>query len=240
MTDSALPTRPILRYEALQHRYPTPDGKGRQVIDIEAWTMDAGQQVLLRGISGSGKTTLFNITAGLLPPTTGRVWLANQALYDLTEAARDRLRAAQIGYIFQNHHLLPALTAQENIIAPMSFAGLHPRSTWATRALELLAALGLANFAAYRPAQLSTGQRMRVAVARALANTPRLLLADEPTAALDAEAGQQVMDFIQATCREQQIALIVASHDPSLSARFAQHWALRGGQLAMMDAEALA
>lgn len=219
-----------LRVENLSHTYTGAGLEARTVLQIEAWALAPGDQVLLRGISGSGKTTLLNILAGLLTPTTGQVWLDGHALYAMAEAQRDRFRAQRIGYVFQVHHLLPALTALENVMMPMAFAGVAPQRCRA-RAEMLLSRLGLAEFAHHYPAQLSAGQRLRVAVARALANNPQLLLADEPTAALDHEAGQRVMDLLQETAHQNNAILLVASHDPALMERFDQMVDLHSGRL---------
>jgi ABC-type lipoprotein export system ATPase subunit len=222
----------MLRVEHLGHTYPIPGGNqaGRLVLELPMWQVEAGQQILLRGISGSGKTTLFNILAGLLWPTTGQVWLDDQNLYALPEADRDRFRAERIGYVFQNHYLLTGLTALENVMMPMMFAKRITAKQRQTRARDLLAQLGIDEFWRYLPRQLSTGQRLRVAVARALVNTPQLLLADEPTAALDFDAARTVMDILQQTCAAQETILIVASHDPALSERFTNVIHLSAGQ----------
>lgn len=209
-----------LSFENLTHVYKSPTGESRKVLDIGHWEIEAGKQALLRGISGSGKTTLFNITAGLLRPSTGKVMYGHQGLYDLTPVVRDRFRARTIGYVFQNHHLLNSLTALENVVMPIAFARKYPRWQWRKKAQDLLEKLGVGEFLNYRPAQLSTGQRLRVAVARALANQPPVLLADEPTAALDADSAHVVMDLIQNTCHENGSILLVASHDPHLTQRF--------------------
>jgi len=200
-------------------------------LQIDRWTLNDGEQALLRGISGSGKTTLMNIVAGLLRPTGGDVWLDNQSLFALPEAARDLFRTTHIGYVFQTHHLLPMLSARENVEMPMAFAKMLSARQRRARAMELLSAVGLDQFANHHPHQLSTGQRLRVAVARAVANAPRLVLADEPTAALDQVAGHIVLDLLQHTCREHGSALLVASHDPALASRFDQVWDLQAGTL---------
>jgi putative ABC transport system ATP-binding protein len=206
------------------------------VLAIESWALAEGDQLLLRGVSGSGKTTLFNILAGLLRPTTGAVYYDSRSLYALPEEARDRFRARQIGYVFQTHQLIGALTALDNVIMPMAFARILPPSAWRRRGLELLAQVGLADFAKYPPRKLSTGQRLRVAIARALVNDPRLLLADEPTAALDEVSGASVMDLLQETCQANNAILIVASHDPALMSRFSAVIDLRGGMLVEPEA----
>lgn len=225
----------MLTLTHLTHRYPIPGqptDSQRTVLNIPHWQRHPGQQVLLRGISGSGKTTLFNIIAGLLTPTQGTVHLADTDLFALPEARRDRFRAAHVGYIFQNHHLLPGLTALENVLLPMHFASTIPAHQRATRAHDLLARVNLTDHATYRPAQLSTGQRLRVAIARALANQPTLLLADEPTAALDSAGSEGVIDLLLTTAQEHNTILLVASHDPALDARFTDIIQLQHGHLA--------
>ena len=209
-----------LHFINLKHIYPGPDAELRPVLDIPSWRLGDRQQVLLKGVSGSGKTTLFNIAAGLMHPTEGEVYYGDQSLYALSEAARDRFRAQNIGYVFQNHYLLPTLSAIENVIMPLAFGGEIARSQWKTRAADMLHRMGLANHLHYRPAKMSAGQRMRVAIARALVSNPAVLLADEPTASLDAAAADTVMDEIQQICRENGAILIVASHDPALDKRF--------------------
>jgi len=209
-----------IQIERLRHAYVAPDLEARTVLDIDAWCAAAGEQVLLRGVSGSGKTTLLNILAGLLPPSVGTVRLGEHTLYTLRESERDRLRATTIGYIFQMHHLAPMLSTLENVEMPLVFGRTLRAGERRARARELLAAVGLSDFERHRPVQLSTGQRLRVAVARALAAQPNLVLADEPTAALDADAGEVVMDLLQATCHRYHATLIVASHDPALATRF--------------------
>lgn len=218
-----------LRIENLSHTYP--GAEARQVLRIDTWRLDDGEQVLLRGVSGSGKTTLFNILAGLLHPTTGTVSYGEQPLYALAEAARDRYRARHIGYVFQNHNLIGSLTALENVVMPMAFASDLSPADQRKRAARLLESVGLSDYLNTLPRRMSAGQRLRIAVARALANTPRVLLADEPTAALDAEAAEIIMDLLQTACAASRALLIVASHDPALVGRFKRRVDLQAGQL---------
>jgi ABC-type lipoprotein export system ATPase subunit len=220
-----------LRLEGLQQVYQSPSGEARTVLAIDEWTCNEAAHLLLRGVSGSGKTTLFNILAGLMCPTSGAVWFDTVSLYALPEERRDRFRARMIGYVFQNHYLLNSFTALENVTMPLAFAGQVPRPLWKRRACELLDQVGLADYGHYHPRQLSTGQRLRVSIARALANHPPVLLADEPTAALDAETSTQVMRLMQDTCRAQNALLLVASHDPALSSSFDRVLHLHGGRL---------
>jgi ABC-type lipoprotein export system ATPase subunit len=220
-----------LRIEQLRHTYRAPALEDRTVLNIAEWQISAGRQVLLRGISGSGKTTLLNILAGLLPPTNGTVWVGEQSLYALRESQRDHLRARAIGYVFQMHHLVPTLSALENVEMPLMFGRRLNGPARRAQALALLADVGLGEFSRYRPVQLSTGQRLRVAVARALAAKPAVVLADEPTAALDAQASANVIALIQDACRRRGASLIVASHDPALASRFDCVVDLHGGML---------
>lgn len=226
---------PCLRLSSLIHTYIANGLVPRTVLDIPTWQAAYGEQILLRGISGSGKTTLLNLLSGLLTPTQGTVEVAGQVLGKLPEAARDRFRAQHVGYVFQTHNLLP-FSALENVAMPLAFLGVPPRH-YRPRAAESLAQVGLAEWQHHKPHQLSAGQRLRVAIARALIAKPALLLADEPTAALDPETGAQVMDLIQRICRAQNATLIVASHDPTLGERFAQVAELRDGTLQMAFAE---
>lgn len=224
-----------LCFENLRHTYPNATGDLRTILDIPLWQVKAGQQILLRGVSGSGKTTLFNIASGLLNPTKGTVRIGDHILYSLTENQRDQFRARHLGYIYQNHLLLPALTALENVVMPLAFARQIPSARWRERAKQQLAHVGLADYVHYRPHQLSTGQRLRVAVARALVTEPTIIFADEPTAALDAEAAHTVIELLQSTGQERQAILVVASHDPALGERFTIHAHLQAGQLTIEE-----
>lgn len=215
----------------LRHVYQTPGLNDNIILKIKSWNVESNSQILLRGISGSGKTTLLNILAGLMTPTQGTVSIDSQSLYALPEAKRDSYRANYIGYIFQTHLLAPHMTAQENVEMPLVFGGQVAAKTRRERATELLRQVGLGNHLRKRPAQLSVGQRLRVAVARALISTPKLLLADEPTASLDDRSSNVVMDLIQTYCESQQAILIIASHDPLLAPRFQRIVDLRDGML---------
>jgi putative ABC transport system ATP-binding protein len=174
--------------------------------------VDAGQLTLLVGPSGCGKTTLISIIAGLLDPTEGSVNVLGTELSQLAGRALVEFRAKKIGFVFQQYNLLPALTAAENAAVPLIIAGWR-RPTALARAAEILAAVGLKHRAHAFPAQLSSGQQQRVAIARALINEPRLLVCDEPTAALDAKAGHTVMELIKQVAVEPGRAVIVVTHD---------------------------
>jgi putative ABC transport system ATP-binding protein len=217
----------MLRVEGLSHTYPNTQAPAITVGDLR---FEIGDAALLRGVSGSGKTTFLHIVAGLRKPSEGRILLGDRDLYAFAESERDRVRGHLIGYVLQNHHLLPNLSALENVIAPMAFARID-RKTRLTRAQHLLQQVQLDHLASRFPNQLSTGQRQRVAIARALANSPRLLLADEPTAALDGEASHMMIDLLRSAAREFGSVLIVASHDPALEGRFPLTLSLQRGTL---------
>jgi ABC-type lipoprotein export system ATPase subunit len=220
-----------LKVQNLSHTYAANGLEPRTVLQpLPCWELPSGTQVLLRGISGSGKTTLLNILAGLMRPTTGDVNIAGRWLYQMDEAQRDVYRRQHIGYVFQMHHLVPALNTVDNVMMPMAFAGMPPKLRRA-RALDLLAQVGLSEFIDHQPNQLSVGQRLRVTIARALVHSPTVILADEPTAALDSEAATGVMDLLQASCRDHNAILLVASHDPALNDRFDQTYNLVAGRL---------
>lgn len=212
----------------LKKRYVAPDGSFVPTIDIPAFALADAEQVALVGSSGSGKTTLLHLMAGILVPDGGRVVydLGQEGKYDLTslsEAARDVFRGRHIGYIFQTHHLLAGFTARENVLLGMSFSGSAADPQWAD---HLLDEVGLSERKHYKPAKLSVGQQQRVAVARALASKPKVVLADEPTGALDAGNAQQVLDLIRALCTEIHAALVLVSHDQSLTSQLPRSVAL--------------
>lgn len=220
---------PTLRLTDLTHTYQGAGLEVRRVLKIDQWTLAPGGHVLLRGVSGSGKTTLLNILSGILKPTTGSVELCGQRLFDLSEAVRDRFRAQHIGYIYQAHYLL-AMSALDNVEMPLAFMG-QPPAVRRRRAAECLERVGLGDVQHHRPDQLSTGQRLRVTIARALVARPAVLLADEPTAALDPDSAEQAMNLIQSVCREVGALLICASHDPALSDRFPLQYQFQRGEL---------
>ena len=203
----------------LQKRYVAPDGQTVPVVDVPSFTLADGQQMALVGSSGSGKTTLLHLIAGILAPDSGSVRydVDGQSIdiARLSEAQRDLFRGRYLGYIFQTHHLLGGFTALENVLLGMSFTGRSHDPAWAKHLLE---EVGLADRLHYRPAKLSVGQQQRVAVARALANRPRLVLADEPTGALDVRNAQQVLELIKSLCTEVGASLLLVTHDPQIVA----------------------
>jgi putative ABC transport system ATP-binding protein len=174
-----------------------------------------GEMTLLVGPSGCGKTTLISVIAGLLRPTRGDVRVLGEDLRRLPGRALARFRAENVGLVFQQYNLLPALTAAENVAVPLMIAG-APKRAAVSRAAELLEAVGLGPRLGALPAQLSGGEQQRVAVARALVHRPRLLIADEPTAALDSHSGQTVMELLRRAAGQPERAVLVVTHDPRL------------------------
>jgi putative ABC transport system ATP-binding protein len=209
----------MIRIERLRFAYRG----GRDVLDIDEFALEPRESVLVVGPSGCGKTTLLHLIAGLLLPTQGRVAVEGRDLSALPTAARDRFRGRRIGIVLQQFHLLPTLTALQNLLVAQTIAGL-PLDRSHARAM--LTALGVAERADAYPHQLSVGQQQRVAIARALVNRPGLLLADEPTSNLDDEACASVADLLFGAADRHGAALVVATHDQRLKSKVARHFAL--------------
>ncbi len=175
--------------------------------------------VAIVGASGTGKTTLLGLLAGLDRPTTGRVVVAGVDLFSLSEDERAAFRARNVGFVFQTFHLLPTLTAVENVLVPLELLG-HDRPRDARRrAEELLERVGLGERRDHYPTQLSGGERQRVALARAFANRPRILFADEPTGNLDQRTGERIVELMEELNREARTTLVLVTHDHALAAR---------------------
>lgn len=206
----------LLEIRDLIKSYRTPDGEVQTVLDVPAFALEEKEHVALRGTSGTGKTTLLNCIAGILSPDSGHIELAGRDMAVLGESARDRHRADNIGYIFQTFNLLQGYTCLENVLLGMSFGPGKDRA----RARELLTRVGLEDRLNYRPSQLSVGQQQRVAVARALANQPQLVLADEPTGNLDPRNGREALKLIREICGETDAALLLVSHDQEVLNQF--------------------
>lgn len=191
-------------------------GEHLPVLDVAALHVPAGVRWAIVGPSGTGKTTLLHLVAGILTPAAGRVRVAGTDLTSLRPAERDHFRAHHIGYVFQSFNLLRAFTALENVMLAMRFSGAIPHPEHRSRATELLERVGLGHRLAHKPSQLSNGEQQRVAVGRALANRPRLLLMDEPSAHLDTETAQRVTALVGELCAAGGVTLLMATHDPSL------------------------
>jgi putative ABC transport system ATP-binding protein len=196
-----------------------------QPIDL---AIAAGRVVAITGPSGSGKSTLLGLIAGLDAPTSGQILIEGTDITTLGEDDLARLRGTRIGFVFQFFHLLPSLTARENIRVPMEIAGAVDA---AARADVLLEEVGLADRGHHYPSQLSGGEQQRVAIARALANDPRILLADEPTGNLDTVTGRQIIDRLLEINRARKTTLLLVTHDPDLAAVADERIALRDGRV---------
>ena len=210
-------TASVVELVNVRKSFALPVGDAVPVLDIDSFTMAAGEQCALEGQSGSGKSTLLHVISGIMRPDAGRVIIDGVDLTRLDEARRDRVRADKLGLVFQQFNLLPGFTALENVLVAMSF-GSGRADRW--RATDLLAAVGLADRLNHKPAELSIGQQQRVAVARALANRPRVILADEPTASIDPAHQDQVIDLLKDTCTEHGVSLLVVTHAPEVAGRF--------------------
>lgn len=186
------------------------------MVDVPTFSLGGGERVALRGGSGSGKTTFLNLLAGILVPDSGEIRIADEIITGATESRRDRIRAVSIGYIFQTFNLLQGFTALENVELAMRFGhGIRPDV-----ARGLLDRVGLRDRADFLPRQLSVGQQQRVAVARALANRPKLVLADEPTGNLDFRHAAASIALIREVCSEMGATLLLVSHDRDVLAQF--------------------
>ena len=207
----------MLLLDQIKKQYRQPNGEVLSILDVPRYEVAASEQVALIGPSGCGKTTLLHIIAGITKPTSGKVILDGIEASKYSESARDRIRADKLGYVFQTFNLLSAFTALENVILGMTFAKGKKN---VQRAEKLLDRVGLSHRSSHRPGKMSVGEQQRVAVARALANQPKLLLADEPTANVDPNNQQQIVDLIRNTCQEEKISLIMVTHSMEVSSQF--------------------
>ncbi|MCW5797674.1 MAG: ABC transporter ATP-binding protein [Nitrospira sp.] len=203
-------------------------GETVRILDDITLEIPEKQTVAIVGPSGSGKSTLLGLMAGLDRPTSGTIWLNGREITQLNEKTMARLRLANVGYIFQSFHLIPTLTALENVSIPLELAGDRHAGQ---RAIELLEAVGLAHRVSHYPVQLSGGEQQRVAVARAFACRPPILLADEPTGNLDSHTGQQVIQLIMALHRDAGTTLVLVTHDRQLADSMERVITLRDGRI---------
>ena len=207
----------MLLLENVQKSYLEPNGRVLPILDIPRFEVASGEQMTIVGRSGCGKTTLLHVIAGITRADSGRVLIDGVNMAAMSEAGADRLRADKIGYVFQTFNLLPAFSAWENVVLGATFSR---HSTPKNRAMELLERVGLAQRATHRPAALSVGEQQRVAVARALAKKPKILLADEPTANVDPANQQHIVDLIRRTCEEEGVSLIMVTHSHEVAGQF--------------------
>ena len=220
-------TKMLVSIRDLTLRLPS-GGRTLTVLDGVSLDVARGATVAVAGPSGSGKSTLLGLVAGLDTPTAGTITVAGVEVTRLGEAALARFRRDTLGYVFQSYHLIPTLTAAENVGVPLDLAG---SAGAASRAAELLAGVGLAERAHHYPAQLSGGEQQRVALARAMALDPPLLLADEPTGNLDSATGAVIVDLLFALNRERGTTLLLVTHDAALAERADRVVSLRDGRI---------
>ncbi|HZI07011.1 MAG TPA: ABC transporter ATP-binding protein [Archangium sp.] len=230
------PAQPVVEILDVSKSYAEGDAV-REVLSNVRLTLHAGEFVVLLGRSGSGKSTLLNLISGIDLPSRGTVRVDGRELVTLSEHERTLLRRERIGFIFQAFNLLPTLTVEENILLPLELTGREgPESR--NRVRELLDTVGLGNRAASFPDRLSGGEQQRVAVARALAHTPLLLLADEPTGNLDEQTGRKVLDLLVGLTRREKACALIVTHDPGLVSRADRVLSLETGRLVEREARA--
>lgn len=222
---------PDLEVSCLAKSYPTR-GEPLSVLRNVSFELTAGESAAILGPSGCGKSTLLQILGTLQRPTSGTLELLGTDPFQLGEADLAKFRNEQVGFIFQDHHLLPQLSALENILVPAVATG-KPTAQQVSRAHELLKRVGLADRAQHRPSELSGGERQRVATARALINEPKLLLADEPTGNLDRTTAGHIADLLREVqdSTTPRTIMIVVTHSQELAQRFQRRWELDAGQL---------
>ena len=209
----------MIQVKDLVVQFETP-GEIVKVLDGLNFSVAEGTATAIVGPSGSGKTTLLNVLGALLPATSGSVVIGGEDLSKMTEKEAARFRNQELGFVFQQHHLLPQLTVMENVLTPRLAGGWdESEEDTRTRATALLERVGLGHRLDHRPGELSGGEKQRTAVARALINQPRVILADEPTGALDGETGNKVADLLPEIQKEQGVTLIVVTHDLDLANR---------------------
>lgn len=219
----------VLQLNNLERVYTQGENTLR-VLDYVNLSVHAGELLALVGPSGSGKSTLLQIAGLLDTPQSGEILIDGVSAHNASDAKRTQLRNRHIGFIYQFHHLLPELTALENVVLPQSIAGVS-RAAATERAKHLLDRLGLAARLDHLPAQLSGGEQQRVAIARALANHPQLILADEPTGNLDPATSDRVTDLLLELAREEKIAAIIATHNMGLAKRLHKAVTLKNGKV---------
>ena len=227
---------PVIKTENLGKAYPLPDRTWLRVLDGINFELKTGELVAIMGVSGVGKTTFLNILGGLDRPTDGRVYFEGQDLMTKNQTEVAELRNKKIGFVFQFIYLLPEFTAVENVAIPLIIAGMDKNQAL-SQARKGLEEVGMDNRWNFRPAQLSGGEQQRIAVARALINEPRLLLADEPTGNLDWKTGETIIKLIVEMHRRKGLSSIIVTHNDKI-ARFCQKsYLMEGGNLKLLEGE---
>jgi putative ABC transport system ATP-binding protein len=217
----------VLKAAELTRQVSSPEGT-LTIVDDVSLEIAAGETVALVGASGAGKSTLLALLAGLDLPSSGRVWLAGTEITDLSEDARARLRADRVGFVFQAFHMLPSLSALENVMLPLELAG---RADARAAALAMLQRVGLGSRSGHYPRQLSGGEQQRVALARAMVMRPTVLFADEPTGNLDTATGEAICQLMFDMNAEAGTTLVLVTHDTKLAARCGRVVAMTAGRL---------
>ena len=217
----------VLAAERVGKQVSSPEGT-LTILDNVEFSIGRGETVAVMGASGAGKSTLLALLAGLDEPTTGSIQLAGSELTALDEDGRAAVRARHVGFVFQSFHLLPSLTALENVMLPLELAG---RGDARAAALEVLARVGLAERVGHYPRQLSGGEQQRVAIARAFVTRPDVLFADEPTGNLDAATGERIMELLFGLNAETGTTLVLVTHDQALAARCGRVIRLDAGRI---------
>ena len=217
----------MLRADGLVKEFVS-GGNAIRVLDGVSLTLTSGESLAVVGPSGSGKSTLLSLLAGLDQPTSGTVFLDGRDLNSLKDWELSRIWCREIGFVFQSYYLLPTLTALENVQVPLELAGdKDPEG----RALEWLEKVGLTHRASHLPAQLSGGEQQRTALARAMANSPRILFADEPTGNLDSKTGREIEDLLFSLVRNQHVSLVLVTHESSFARKADRILELDGGRI---------
>ena len=217
----------VLAAKNVSKQVSSPEGS-LTILSNVSFAIDKGDSVAVVGASGAGKSTLLALLAGLDLPTEGEIWLNGVNLTNLDEDGRAAVRAASVGFVFQSFHLVPSLNALENVMLPLELAGKDsPRQ----KAMEILQQVGLGERWSHYPAQLSGGEKQRVAIARSFATEPAVLFADEPTGNLDSRTGEHVIDLMFELNRDSSTTLVLVTHDKSLAARCDRIIGLDGGLL---------
>ncbi|WP_111720777.1 ABC transporter ATP-binding protein [Homoserinimonas sp. OAct 916] len=225
----------LIRLEQVTRTVELPDSDPLTILSGIDLEVSVGDRISVVGRSGSGKSTLLNVLGMLDSPSTGQMLFEGRPVSTFSSGQRDRIRGRDLGFIFQQFNLLQGRTALENVATPLLYA--TGRQFWQRDriALEILDKVGLADRASSMPEQLSGGEQQRVAIARALVRGPRLILADEPTGALDIETGEQVMALLDEVAKESGAALVTITHDPKIAQLADTHYHLVGGVLSAVD-----
>jgi len=220
--------QPVLRAEKISKQVSSPEGTLTILAAVDL-SIQAGETVAIIGASGAGKSTLLALLAGLDEPTDGRIWLNGAELTALDEDGRAAVRAQHVGFVFQSFHLVPSLTAIENVMLPLELAG---KSGAREAAAEVLAKVGLTPRREHYPRQLSGGEQQRVAIARAFVTRPALLFADEPTGNLDSATGERIIELLFELNRATQTTLVVVTHDNVIAQRCGRTIRIDAGRIA--------